>query len=426
MSDMRSLALTRAYELVEAGKSDEARTVLEPILLNDRDNVDAWWIYAHAVDDPAEARRALMNVIRLDRDYPGAADLLATLNEQYPEVASEPIPAPVVEAAAEELEPEFADDESYVEEPHYTPVATSVRREGSRSWLPIAVVVGIIAVLLLVLLLLLPGLNQTGVPTPTSVAALNTPQPTTVIMLPATEEATEVAVEPEITEVVLLNVTPIDLTAGDATESVELETTSMAGEAPETETAALEPVATETPTGAPAVALGVTESATQTAETQPEASPTEPAEEATLLETEAVLPTDTTDQTEAGDEEQEATAEAELAQVSYEERLATALQSFAVPEQSVEEMETEFGETVVVRVCTSEGLVLRETLRSVMALVSNEAELLPENFEGVGVRLVNCDMDRTLRIIAVDRESAVAFADDNLDEEQFEAQWRAQ
>ena len=112
MSDMRSLALTRAYELVEAGKSDEARTVLEPILLNDRDNVDAWWIYAHAVDDPVEARRALDHVIRLDRDYPGAAELMVTLNQQYPEDAPEPVPVIADEPGIADLEPEFADDDS--------------------------------------------------------------------------------------------------------------------------------------------------------------------------------------------------------------------------------------------------------------------------------------------------------------------------
>jgi hypothetical protein len=339
----------------------------------------------------------------------------------------------------EELEPEFADDESYVEEPRYTPVTTPVRREGSRSWLPIAVVLGIIAVLVIVLLLLLPGLNQTGAPTPTTVAAMLTPEPTTAIIAPATEEATEAMIEPEVTEVVLLNVTPINISPtseepGEATESADTEITS-GGETPE-ETEAVEPelpateVGAETPTDVPSVALGVTETAIIVEATLPEveASPTESTEVETLLETETAAPVETPDETSAAGEQEEATpeAEAELAEVGYQERLATALQSFAVPEQSVEEMETEFGDTVLVRVCTTEGLELRETLRSVMVLVSNEAESLPEDLAGVGVRLINCDMDRTLRIIAVDRESAAAFADDELDEEEFEAQWRAQ
>jgi predicted Zn-dependent protease len=84
MSDIRSLALSRAYELVEAGKPDEARTVLEPILVNDRDNADAWWIYAHAVSDPNEARHALGNVMRVNPNYPGAAELKAALDQPVP------------------------------------------------------------------------------------------------------------------------------------------------------------------------------------------------------------------------------------------------------------------------------------------------------------------------------------------------------
>jgi hypothetical protein len=81
-------ALNRAYELIEADRLDEAQNLLKPILDNDPDNADAWWLYAHAVTDPDSARTALNNVTRLEPGYPGASDLLETLDEKYP--ASKP------------------------------------------------------------------------------------------------------------------------------------------------------------------------------------------------------------------------------------------------------------------------------------------------------------------------------------------------
>ena len=77
MSDEMQSALSRAYDIVEAGKFDEARAILEPILADNRDNADAWWIYAHAVTDPEEGRHALENVLRINPRYPDAAELLA-------------------------------------------------------------------------------------------------------------------------------------------------------------------------------------------------------------------------------------------------------------------------------------------------------------------------------------------------------------
>lgn len=474
MSDMRSLALTRAYELVEAGKSEEARTVLEPILLNDRDNVDAWWIYAHAVDDADEARRALDHVIRLDRDYPGATDLLATLNQQYPEPGDEDTPTSGVRAETEDLEPEFADDDSYFEEQRYTPVEVAPRKESSSSWLPIAAVVGIVALLLIALVLILPNLNQPPAPTPTSIAVLATmEQPTAVIAVPATEEATGEAVEPATTEVMLLDITPLGETTVEVTESVEPAATMSAGLPSETEAVELNATASETAameveatpgvgiasvteaadstepgeveateaatTNVPAIALGVTDAATPAEAAATEEAATLPAEVATVsgiaelatsepVEAETEAPTESEAATDEASEPIDAasTEEAEAQVVDFTERLVTALQSFAVDERAVEELETEFGETVVARVCTNEGLELRESLRTVMVLVSNEAETLPENITGLGVRLLNCDMDRTLRLIAVDRESAAEYASDEFDDSEFESRWRAQ
>jgi hypothetical protein len=74
-------ALTRAYELIEQDRLDEAQAVLEPIVANDRDNADAWWLYAHAVTDTENAREAIQNVLRIDPDYPEARELLTSLDQ---------------------------------------------------------------------------------------------------------------------------------------------------------------------------------------------------------------------------------------------------------------------------------------------------------------------------------------------------------
>jgi hypothetical protein len=75
-------SLQRAYDLIEAGDLEYARNILRPIVETDKDNPDGWWLYAHAVNDLETARLALNNVLRIDREYPQAYDLLKKLEEQ--------------------------------------------------------------------------------------------------------------------------------------------------------------------------------------------------------------------------------------------------------------------------------------------------------------------------------------------------------
>jgi hypothetical protein len=75
-------ALSQAFDLIEADRLDEARLLLKPILETDKDNVDVWWLYAHAVTDPETARLALHNVQRLDPTYLNANELLYSLDAQ--------------------------------------------------------------------------------------------------------------------------------------------------------------------------------------------------------------------------------------------------------------------------------------------------------------------------------------------------------
>lgn len=57
--------LNRAYDLIKNGQTDEALPMLEAIIRDDRDNDDAWWLYANAVDDPEAKRNALNNILRI-------------------------------------------------------------------------------------------------------------------------------------------------------------------------------------------------------------------------------------------------------------------------------------------------------------------------------------------------------------------------
>ena len=79
MSDETNRSLTMAYELIEAEKLSEARSTLEPLLSANKDDPNIWWLYVHAAEDPAAAKTALQNVLRLDPKYPGADQLAQQL-----------------------------------------------------------------------------------------------------------------------------------------------------------------------------------------------------------------------------------------------------------------------------------------------------------------------------------------------------------
>jgi hypothetical protein len=83
--------LKRAYKLIKEEKTSEAEQLLRPILNVEPDNVHAWWLLAHSIDDPLEVRHALTTVLELDPYYENAdkaRELLAQL-ESF-EVQAEP------------------------------------------------------------------------------------------------------------------------------------------------------------------------------------------------------------------------------------------------------------------------------------------------------------------------------------------------
>ena len=478
MSDIRSLALSRAYELVEAGKPEEARTVLEPILINDRDNADAWWIYAHSVTDPAEARHALGNVLRVNPNYPGAADLMRTLEMQFPPEISEPEVAASTPAFSD-MEPDFVAGESFWGDEEPSGGAEMGKRR--RSLLPVAIVTGIIVLLVIILVLILPSLTGGTTPTQTPAQIAGDSTPTTGIILPPTVEVTEQVVTQELTpiqpaeteatlsliatisgepptpevEVVTVEASPEE-TELVATPSLarqttrptvvptddDVEVTSVAQSATEESTGeAATPVAlaaspratidsgegteepaTDVPTATRTPRATAEPTDTETVETTAEL-PTKPAQTVSPTElTEEVALTPDVSATELAGTDEATVAPSD----DFAAQIAESLQAFSVADQALEEVETSLGIAFVARVCTLEGPELRSTLREVMGVLVDEVDLLPEAYTAIGVRLINCDGNRTLRIIVVDRESASNYAAGVLTQTEFEAQWRAE
>lgn len=78
--------LDQVYKLIKTGQNQEAIALLEPLIREDRDNEDAWWMLANASDDSAAKRNALNNVLRLTSNetrQTKAETLLQELDEPY-------------------------------------------------------------------------------------------------------------------------------------------------------------------------------------------------------------------------------------------------------------------------------------------------------------------------------------------------------
>lgn len=80
MTDTPRTQLERAYRLIQQERGSEALDVLRPVLAKDRNNADAWWLMANAVDEPEDAREALENVLRITPNHVEARNLLDQLN----------------------------------------------------------------------------------------------------------------------------------------------------------------------------------------------------------------------------------------------------------------------------------------------------------------------------------------------------------
>jgi hypothetical protein len=494
---MSSDRLSEAYQFIEADKLAEARQILEPMLAQDRDNVDAWWLYAHAVTSLASAREALQNVMRLDPQYPGAADLLQSLEDQETREFT-PIAAPSISPISAPPPPTLPDAFPDFDESDMAAQPKTRQPQAQSSGLfRFAAIVVVVLLVLGILALLLPSLTGGNQPAATPVAQVLTPD------VAATEAATEVVDDIALTATAMIagaiqteemaqmaeteeavvetaeaaetqvsEDEPTEI-AADETEDAPLPTatdlveTSEAAALSADETEAVDEVnpalltATAIVERATALAEGAEESATEAADSvtlvavqptetsMPTSTPTEAellasatAEEAEM--TEAAI-TDETETEEAAEPEpteglldatavatQDATPAAEStdvvlttdeAQFAY---VADALEGFyTVPDDGIGTAETSGGNTLLASVCSSSATQqLRQDLAGVMRIMAGVADRMSDDIEAVGARMVNCETQRLIRIIVVDRESALSFAGGTLDVSAFEQAWQ--
>ncbi|PJF27853.1 MAG: hypothetical protein CUN53_02495 [Phototrophicales bacterium] len=366
MNDATSQALEQAFEHIEAGRPDDAIPLLEPIVADDPDNLDAWWILAHASSDPQKARRALNNVLRLDPDYPGAAALLEVLNEKYPpprirriEAVSTPETMPEAPQALPEPPPAVLPPAPPAREQAKAAQPSPAAR---RSGLPIPLLASAAVILVLVILLLLTsgGGGDTD--------AQNTAQTQTAVALlaaPATETPS----------IIVVDASPTPETVVEVTDEPSFN---------ETAEATPEPIVIETAQATP----------------EPETTP-----------------------------ELEATAEVtvEAGGGSGEDEFAgilSALARYTLPDAPVEVVDTSLGSTLLASVCSAPGREARTRVEEVLTLAARESAGLPESIDAVGARMVNCDDGSTILALGVDRVTAVGFAQRSVSARDFSAAWR--
>lgn len=86
MSDATDNKLEQVYELIRQENLDEAAAVLQPVLLSEPENADAWWLWANTVTEPEDARQALQKVMQYNPAHQAAQQMLEQLSELYPPV----------------------------------------------------------------------------------------------------------------------------------------------------------------------------------------------------------------------------------------------------------------------------------------------------------------------------------------------------
>jgi hypothetical protein len=368
MSDEIQPKLNTAFEHVEAGRLEEAIALLNPILETAPDNADAWWIYAHAVSDPQEARRALANVLRIMPDYPGARDLQDILDRDFPAPPVRETPRPVIKSLASAPPPppppsmpeppksipetarqsvDDADDFDDIFDQRDQPLVME-GEEGTRSpsrtsVLTIAIFAVVVAAIVLALILLNPG-EETVPPTATTVAVIApTSSPTPMVEAVITAEPTEemiaqptAEVTPEATSVVVVTTTPVPEVTPEITPEV--------------------------------------------------ASTSDPLE-----------------------------------------GLSELLSTFTLPDEAEERTEMvtlNDAEFTIVRICSNPGPEARALLRRAMSELAVEAQTLTGGRQGYGVRLINCADGTTLVATAALTEDAARFTSGELAETAFAATWQ--
>jgi hypothetical protein len=379
-----SESLSKAYRLIEAEELGAARAILQPILARDPDNVDAWWLYAHAVHDTAQAREALDNVLRLEPSYPGAVDLSDQLDQvtggMVLDLDTMPTTAPALVTEDTSEMPDLDDD---------------LENDARRSRL---IRIGLFAAIVVIVLVVVAGLF----------ARNNTqPVPTNEVVEQATLEGGSVVSVPSPT-VETGNIAAVSATEEPTTTLPIIEPT-------------VEIPTVESPTIVAAVPTQLIEIVTQEP-TAPEVVQA-PTEIPTEIPTEAPLVEATTQPEPEASSVPEVTLEPATGDFAA---LLGSLSSYAMPSDPIGAAQTTLGRAFIVSACASAGQGVRVALPVVMSILSAQVNQAAAGYDAIGTRLVNCDTGRTLAIIVAGRDAAQQYATGQMTQEQFEAGWEPQ
>jgi tetratricopeptide (TPR) repeat protein len=95
MADSTRAQIEQAYNLIQKEQLDQAIAILRQVVTKEPKNVDAWWLMANAVSEPANAYEALSKVLQLAPNHVEARAAYDQLVQEFPElVPKKPAAAP--------------------------------------------------------------------------------------------------------------------------------------------------------------------------------------------------------------------------------------------------------------------------------------------------------------------------------------------
>lgn len=459
MSNDTEQSLSEAYDLIEADKLQEARAIIEPILEQDSQNADAWWLYIHAVEDADKARDGLNTLRQIDPGYPGLIDLSEQLGATQPSQSTSSIkslspPKRLSDAAVQQqaddilssldddfddLDDDFGDSQRTPSDPvdnfgmdddfgdfgdidaeFASETDGTVSEQTNSRRTPLLIGGAILALIILVLLAFLL-FNQDGgddgeeTETPTQIAQAD--------LTEESEEPTELSEisDPELSATAIIEQLTLDVEATRAQQNM-LQTEAAIGEGEVTSS----PV---DPTQQPDTAPGEQGTEADTSATEEDEAGLDPAQQTATVLVEGT--TATAQQATNAAEQEDASATSEISetpipteQVDAGVDLQTALEQFELFGSGIENRNSSLGNVFLVAVCTMPGSALRDTLDDVMAVLAEQSENIEGTFDAVGARLVNCEEERTLNTIAVPLPETIAFKNGEITERDFRGLWQ--
>ncbi|MDX2136954.1 MAG: tetratricopeptide repeat protein [Chloroflexota bacterium] len=422
MSSNLNNVLSQAYGLIEADQLEEAVALLKPILSEQPNNADAWWLYAHAVTNIDDARASLDTVLSIDPEYPEARKLLEMLDEASRGDFGNPLndmslqPIRTIPALPDES-PEFAS----VDEP-FSPVekeflsAGEVREKPSRGgipWLRIAALALLFICALVAAFLLSQNLFAPGPGTLTT--EVGSDRTATAVVLDATDSVIETQVadaglgsDPNAltaTAIIAEATAQVGGADADATAAALIETATAEASALEADaTASVAALAagdeTEEPVATPVGDAGGGEAQVATEEPAVTDNPT-PTREGF-----------------GGDADAQAAA-LEPLQASFVTEFGESA--------AVEIADTAQGETLLLTICSAfPNVDLRDTLRRAVEILAGQGLILNFDVERLGIRLVSCEDQTVYRTLTADIQDVASFAQGMIDATTFEARLRAE